>query len=93
MRTYLIKYKSRSFEEIIADWSLSYDGVIAFGVGEFAPYYWLSADLFDAVRDVTGFSEKEIDIIKRKLTKPIDVIVGDQKLPDRQLVRSGLGEE
>ena len=56
-------------------------------------HYWLSKELFDAVRDVTGLTEKEIDGIKRKLAKPIDVIVEDQKLSDRQLVGSGLGEE
>ena len=93
MRTYLIKYKNRSYEEFVADWAISYDGVVAFGVGDFAPHYWLSKELFDAVRDVTGLTEKEIDGIKRKLAKPIDVIVEDQKLSDRQHVGSGLGEE
>ena len=38
MRTYLIKYKNKSFETIIADWAVANDGTIAFGVGEFAPF-------------------------------------------------------
>jgi hypothetical protein len=65
MRTYLIKYKNKSFETIIADWAVANDGTIASGVGEFAPFYRLNASLFDAVREVTGFSEEQIDAIKR----------------------------
>ena len=30
---------------------------VAFGIGDFAPFYWLNASLFDAVREVTGYSE------------------------------------
>ena len=40
---------------IYADWAVANNGTIAFGVGEFAPFYWLNASLFDAVREVTGF--------------------------------------
>jgi len=96
MRTYLIKYKNKSFETIIADWAVANDGTIAFGVGEFAPFYWLNASLFDAVREVTGFSDEQIDAIKRKLAKPRDVIIEHEKLPEPVLQLSqgdGLGEE
>ena len=54
-KTYLIKYRSKSYEMIYADWAVANNGTIAFGVGEFAPFYWLNASLFDAVREVTGF--------------------------------------
>jgi hypothetical protein len=94
MRTYLIKYKNKSFEMIVADWAVASDGTIAFGVGEFAPFYWLNASLFDAVREVTGFSEEQIDAIKRKLAKPRDVIIEQQPEPVLQLSqRDGLGKE
>ena len=75
MRTYLIKYKNKSFETINADWAIANNGTIAFGVGEFAPFYWLNASLFDAVREVTGLADEQIDRIKRQLAKPRDVIV------------------
>jgi hypothetical protein len=92
MKTYLVKYKSKSYEEIYADWAVSNNGTVAFGVGDFAPFYWLNASLFDAVREVTGYSEEQIDAIKRKLAKPRDV-VDDKKLPEPVLQGEGLGEE
>ena len=94
MKTYLIKYKSKSYEMIYAEWAVTNNGTIAFGVGEFAPFYWLNASLFDAVREVTGFSEEQIDTIKRKLAKPRDdVIVEAKQLPEPMLQGEGLGEE
>jgi hypothetical protein len=93
MKTYLIKYKSKSYEMIYAEWAVANNGTIAFGVGEFAPFYWLNASLFDAVREVTGFSEEQIDTIKRKLAKPRDVIVEAKQLPEPVLQGEGLGEE
>jgi hypothetical protein len=41
MRRYLIKYKSRSFEEIVADWASFDEGVITFHTFTEGPYYWV----------------------------------------------------
>ena len=42
-------------------------------------YYWVSCELIDAVREVTGFSDELIETIKRKLAKPKDVIIDDKQ--------------
>ena len=65
MRRYLIKYKSRSFEEIVADWASFDEGVITFHTFTDGPYYWVSYEL--------------IETIKRKLAKPKDVIIDDEQ--------------
>ena len=79
MKKYLIKYKSRSFEEIVADWASFDEGVITFHTFAEGPYYWVSYELIDAVREVTGFSDELIETIKRKLAKPKDVIIDDKQ--------------
>jgi hypothetical protein len=79
MRRYLIKYKSRSFEEIVADWASFDEGVITFHTFTEGPYYWVSYELIDAVPEVTGFSDELSETITRKLAKPKDVIIDDKQ--------------
>jgi hypothetical protein len=75
----LIKYKSRSFEEIVSDWASFDGGVITFHTFTEGPHYSVSYELIDAVREVTGFSDELIEKIKRKLAKPKDVIIDDNQ--------------
>jgi hypothetical protein len=78
MKKYLIKYKSRSFEEIVADWASFDEGVITFHTFTEGPY-WVRYEQIDAVREVTGFPDELIETIKRKLAKPKDVIIDDKQ--------------
>ena len=79
MRKVFDQVQSRSFEEIVSDWASFDEGVITFHTFTEGPYYSVSYELIDAVREVTGFSDELIEKIKRKLAKPKDVIIDDNQ--------------